>query len=96
MKPARISPTVDGADRIACLTSVLDLRLNRTKYREEGFSADLFLFPLRFFIDQRWTFYYERVFYVKLEVISIARNFVCAMSWLSFFAIEEYDRRADS
>lgn len=88
---------MDGTDRIGCLTSVLDLSVQLG----EGYQGDFFrgysFFP--FFSSFLLSFLrgereregkgkvlrgHER-FYVKLEEISVTRNFVCMMRDVFFF-----------
>lgn len=96
---------MDGTDRIGCLTSVLDLSVQLGRDIKEvspDISFPRFSSFLLSFLGERegGPFYADTSVYVKLEEISVTRNFVCMMSRDVFFFIlfffslrDEYWRR---
>lgn len=83
---------MDGTDRIGCLTSVLDLSVQLGRDIKEvspDISFPRFSSFLLSFLGERGggPFYADTSVYVKLEEISVTRNFVCMMSRDVFFFI---------
>lgn len=90
---------MDGTDRIGCLTSVLDLSVQLRGGISRRFLPRIFLFPVFLLLPPFVSSRRERGkgkgevlrgherFYVKLEEISVTRNFVCMMRDVFFFLL---------